>query len=105
MKTALLLASFLIIHWSCFSQDSTFVKSFTAGSSVKVPIGKKWCIEKAFISNGDGYQIKIAKTNFKEEYKASEQIVIPYYIAEMELLTDRSMLFYLVTIKESTERN
>jgi hypothetical protein len=105
MKTALLHASFFVSCLSCFSQDSTFVKSFTAGSSVKVPMGKTWSIEKAFISNGDGYQIKIAKTNFKEQYKSAEQIVIPYYIAEMELLTDRSMLFYLVTIKESKELN
>jgi hypothetical protein len=105
MKTALLLASFFIIHWSCFAQDSTFVKSFTAGSSVKVPMGKTWCIEKAFISNGDGYQIKIAPSNFKACYQADERINLPYYIAEMELLTDRSMLYYLVTFKESKAIN
>jgi hypothetical protein len=105
MKTALLLASFFVSCLSCFSQDSTFVKSFTAGSSVKVPIGKTWCIEKAFISNGDGYQIKIAPSNFKACYQTDERINFPYYIAEMELLTDRSMLFYLVTIKESNELN
>jgi hypothetical protein len=105
MKTALLLASIFIIQWSCFAQDSTFVKSFTAGSSVKVPIGKTWCIEKAFISNGDGYQIKIAPSNFKAYYQADDRINLPYYIAEMELLTDRSMLYYLVTFKESKAIN
>ena len=105
MKIALLLASFFIIHWSCFAQDTTFVKSFTAGSSVKVPTGKTWCIEKAYISNGDGYQIKIAPSNFKACYQADERINFPYYIAEMELLTNHSMLFYLVTIKEAKVLN
>jgi hypothetical protein len=68
-------------------------------------MGKTWCIEKAFISNGDGYQIKIAPSNFKACYQADERINLPYYIAEMELLTDRSMLYYLVTFKESKAIN
>jgi hypothetical protein len=60
-------------------------------------------IEKAYITAGDGYNIQIAKSNFKERYSSEEVLSFPYYIAEMELLSDRSMVSYIVTICEKPE--
>ena len=40
-------------------QDTSFVKVYYAGSYAQVPEGKIWQFEKVFISNGDGYNIKI----------------------------------------------
>ena len=81
-------------------EDTTFVKVYYAGSSVKVPEGRQWFIEKAFISSGDGYNISIAVSNFKSPFKDDELLAIPYYISEMELLSDRSNISYILTIRE-----
>jgi hypothetical protein len=82
------------------AQDSTFVKSFYGGSTTKVPEDKTWVIKNAFITAGDGYNIKIALTNFEEKYAAGQIVNFPYYIAEMELLSDRSNVSYILTIRE-----
>ncbi len=94
-------AVFLVVSAHTFCQDSTFVKYFYGGSVVNVPDSCSWKIEKAYISNGDGYNIQISLKNFKETYLPKEQISFPYYIAEMELLTDRSSVSYIVTIRST----
>lgn len=99
----LLLSFFLILCSLLYSQDTTFVKSYYGGSTVKVPENKIWFIEKAYITAGDGYNILIAKKNFLERYTENEVITFPYYIAEMELLSNRSMVSYFVTILERNE--
>ena len=99
----LILSFFLVLCSLLYSQDTTFVKSFYGGSTTKVPENKTWVIKNAFITAGDGYNIKIALTNFEEKYTAGQVINFPYYIAEMELLSERSMVSYLVTILEKKE--
>ena len=47
------------------SQDTSFVKVYYAGSYAQVPEGKMWQFEKVFISNGDGYNIKISNQVFE----------------------------------------
>jgi hypothetical protein len=95
----LISAVFLVFSSYVFCQDSTFVKYFYGGSVVNVPDSSTWKIEKAYISSGDGYNIQISLKTFKEEYLPKEKISFPYYIAEMELLTDRSSVSYIVTIR------
>ena len=97
----LVAAVFLVVSSYTFCQDSTFVKVFYAGSSIKVPAERTWKIEKAYITSGDGYNIQISLSNFKSNYAGEESVSFPYYIAEMELLTDRSSVSYWVTIAES----
>jgi hypothetical protein len=86
-----------------YAQDSTFVKTVFAGSMLKVPKDKTWVIEKAFINAGDGYNVKINNANFKTLYNQKETLVVPSYIAEMELITDKSMMSYIVYITEKKE--
>jgi hypothetical protein len=86
-----------------FAQDTTFVKSFYGGSTTKVPEHKTWVIKNALITAGDGYNIKIGLTNFEEKYAAGQVINFPYYMVEMELLSERSMVSYLFTILENKE--
>ena len=97
------MALFSVLGSQLYSQDTTFVKSYYGGSTVKVPENKVWTIEKAYITAGDGYNIQIAKKNFLERYTENEVITFPYYIAEMELLSNRSMVSYIVTICEKPE--
>ena len=103
MKKASFLFFFFFISVLASAQDSSFVKSYFGGSSLKVPENKTWTIEKAFISGGDGYNIKIAAGNFKLSYTGGETINFPYYIAEMELISDKSMMSYIVYITEKKE--
>ncbi len=94
---------FLILCCHSWAQDTTFVKSFYGGSTAKVPPNKVWKIEKAYISANDGYNILISQKNFKESYNAEEAISFPYYIAEMELLSKKESVAYLVYIRESSK--
>ena len=103
LRQTMCIALFSLFGSQLYSQDTTFVKSFYGGSTTKVPENKTWVIKNAFITAGDGYNIKIALTNFEEKYAAGQVINFPYYIAEMELLSERSMVSYLVTIIENTE--
>jgi hypothetical protein len=82
------------------SQDTSFVKIYYAGSYAQVPEGKMWQFEKVFISNGDGYNIKISNQVFEGEFVGGAKIQIPYYIAEMELLSSGSMMSYTVNINQ-----
>jgi hypothetical protein len=103
LSLLLLCSMFLFICSTSFAQDTTFVKSFYGGSTVKVPANKIWKIEKAYISANDGYNILINPKNFKEKYEAEESISFPYYIAEMELLSKKESVAYLVYIHESSK--
>ena len=96
----LVAAVFLVVSSYTFCQDSTFVKVFYAGSSIKVPAERTWKIEKAYITSGDGYNIQISLSNFKSNYAGEESVSFPYYIAEMELLSSGSMVSYLLYIKQ-----
>jgi hypothetical protein len=82
------------------SQDTSFVKIYYAGSYAQVPEGKMWQFEKVFISNGDGYNIKISNQVFEGEFVGGAKIQIPYYIAEMELLSSGSMMSFTVYINQ-----
>jgi hypothetical protein len=90
----------LVLNLKAMDSDSSFVKSFYGGSSITIPEGKSWKINKAFISANDGYNIQINLNNFKNEYKGGEKLSIPYYIAEMELLSKKEMMVYFLYIKE-----
>jgi hypothetical protein len=91
---------FLITIVSIYGQDSTFVKTVFSGSKLKVPKGKTWVIEKAFINAGDGYNIKINNANFKPHYNEKEPLVVPSYITEMELLSDKNSIWFQLYIKQ-----
>ena len=95
-----LLITFLFFANFVSSQDTTIVKFFYGGSKITIPASKHWIIEKAFISGGDGYNIQINQSNFQKEYKAEETIIIPYYIPEMELLSNKNMVSYFLTIHQ-----
>lgn len=82
------------------SQDTSFVKVYYAGSAAIVPAGKIWQVEKVFVSSGDGFNIKINNDTFKGDFIGGSKIQIPYYIAEMELLSSGSMVSYLLYIKQ-----
>ena len=103
LRNMLCTALLMVLCSYAFAQDTTFVKAFYGGSTSAVPEHKTWVIKNAFITAGDGYNIKIALTNFEEKYTAGQVINFPYYIAEMELLSERSMVSYLVTILEMKE--
>jgi hypothetical protein len=92
---------FLLLSVSIYGQDTTFVRSAYAGSSLTVPQKVTWQIEKAFINNGDGYNLKINPSVFKPLYQAGEKIQIPFYTAEMELLNNQEGVYYFLYIKES----
>jgi hypothetical protein len=68
---------------------------------LKVPKDKTWVIEKAFINAGDGYNVKINNANFKTLYNQKETLVVPSYIAEMELLDDKKTIWYQLYIKQT----
>ena len=99
MKNTLLFILLLICNLVS-AQDTLFVKSFYGGSKITIPASKHWIIEKAFISGGDGYNIQINQSHFQKEYKAEETIIIPYYIPEMELLNNKNMVSYFLTIHQ-----
>lgn len=55
-------------------QDTSFVKVYLAVAYAQVPEGKIWQFEKVFISNGDGYNIKISNQVFKGEFVGGAKI-------------------------------
>jgi hypothetical protein len=94
---------FLLGLGTYYAQDTTFVKSAYGGSSLTVPEGVRWSIEKAFINSGDGYNILISKGNFKPVYEPGEKIQTPYYMAEMELLDKKDGVFYILYIRQQKQ--
>jgi hypothetical protein len=82
------------------AQDTTFVRTYLQGSAVQVPLDKSWTIEKAYITQNDGYNIVISLSNFDKIYPSESKLSLPYYCAEMELISGTSSIFYILTIKE-----
>jgi hypothetical protein len=82
------------------SADSSITKIFYGGTKAKVPEHKEWKIQRAFITNDNGYNILIHPSNFKIQYQSGEIIVFPLYIPEMELLDSKELPKYLVYIEE-----
>jgi len=100
------LLSFFLMIWvgTTFAQDTSFVKSAYGGSSLTVPEGVSWKIEKAYINGGDGYNILVSNTNFKPIYGPGEKLQTPYYMAEMELLDKKEGVFYILYIRQQTNK-
>lgn len=86
-----------------FQEEIEIRKTCYAGGYITIPEGKTWAIKRVFITNNDGYNILISNTNFKSTYQNGDTIRIPYYISEMELLTNREMLQYIFYFYESEQ--
>jgi hypothetical protein len=86
-----------------YSQDTSFVKSAYGGSSITVPAGVTWQVDRVFVNNGTGYNIQIRNANFKSSYSSGEKIFVPLYIAEMELLDKKEEVFYIFYITQRKE--
>ena len=82
------------------AQDTTLVRTYLQGSAVQVPKDKSWTIEKAYITKNDGYNIAISLSNFDKIYTSESKLSLPYYCAEMELISGASSIFYILTIRE-----
>ena len=65
-----------------------------------MPEHKTWKIERAFISEGGMYNIMINTSHFRSSYNAGDTIRFPFYIAEMELLSEGTMVQYQLHIDE-----
>jgi hypothetical protein len=76
--------------------DSVFSKTLYAGSYTVVPAAQTWQLKDAFLADGDLYNIQISKQYFKTEYHAGDTLRPPFYISEMELLSDKSMYKYIL---------
>ena len=98
MKLALLFIS--LLSYSAFGQDSTFYKSMYAGSHMIVPENENWQLYRVFVNGGDAYSIQVGNTNFNETYHAGDTIHAPYYIAEIELLSNKEMVQYQFYFKK-----
>lgn len=98
MKLALLSIAFLS-HFA-FGQDSTFYKSTYAGSQLIVPANENWQLDRVFVNGGDAYSIQVANSHFNETYLAGDTIRVPFYIAEMELLSNQEMVQYQFYFKQ-----
>ena len=85
------------------AQDSTLVKLGLAGTKLVVPDSCSWRIERVFISCGDNFNIQVSTNHFKPIYAAKEDLILPLYIAEMELLTNRAMVSYTLNIIATKE--
>jgi hypothetical protein len=91
-------------NFDLIAQDTSFVKVYYAGSYAQVPDGKIWQFEKVFVSSGDGFNVKINNDAFKGDFIGGSRIQIPYYIAEMELLSSGSMISYLLYIEQRNSK-
>jgi hypothetical protein len=100
------LFSFFLLIWigTSFAQDTAFVKSAYGGSSLTIPEGVSWMIEKAFINSGDGYNILVSNSNFNPVYVSGEKLQTPYYMAEMELLDKKDGVFYILYIRQQNNK-
>lgn len=95
-----ILFSLSIILLSFKLDPKPVLKIVYAGSYLVVPEGKSWTVDRAFISEGGMYSILIQKSTFPSTYKSGDTIRIPYYIAEMELLNNQSMVQFQLHINE-----
>lgn len=87
-----------------YAQDTSFVKSAYGGSSLTVPEGVSWKVERAFINSGDGYNILVSNSNFKPLYSSGEKLQTPYFLAEMELLDKKDGVFYILYIRQQNNK-
>jgi hypothetical protein len=99
------LSFYIMLFWVGigYGQDTSFVKSAYGGSSITVPAGVTWQIDRVFINNGTGYNIQISNANFKSSYTSGEKISVPLYISEMELLNKKEGVFYIFYINQQKE--
>jgi hypothetical protein len=98
MKQFLVLIS--LFSCSAYAQDSTFYKSCYAGSYLIIPENESWQLDRVFVNGGDAYSIRVANTNFNRIYHAGDTIRVPYYISEMELLSNKEMVQYQFYFKK-----
>ena len=82
------------------SEDSTLYKSGYAGGYLIVPGPSSWKIDRVFVSDGSAYSIIISNENFDASYQSGDTIKLPYYTAEMELLSNKEMVQYQLYIKQ-----
>ena len=94
---------FCLIGLNAAAQDSTYYKSAYAGGYLIVPQDESWEIDRAFVNDGDAYSIKISNSNFDTIYQAGDTIRAPYYIAEMELLSNKEMVQYQFYFKKQKD--
>ncbi len=91
---------FCLIVLNAAAQDSTYYKSAYGGGYIVVPENETWEIDRAFVNDGNAYSIQISNSNFDTIYNAGDTIHTPYYIAEMELLSDKQMVQYQFYFKQ-----
>lgn len=91
---------FCLIGLNAAAQDSTFYKSAYGGGYLIVPENETWEIDRAFVNDGSAYSIQIANSNFDSIYNSGDTIQSPYYIAEMELLSNKEMVQYQIYFKQ-----
>ena len=89
---------------SGLSADTLLVKQAYAGGYIVLPSTNLWKLEQAFISSGDGYNVMVSLKSFKGVYHEGDTVKLPYYISEMELLTDKSMVSYLLKFKKTESK-
>ena len=82
------------------SAQETLYKSAYAGGHLVVPQTESWQLDRVFVNGGDAYSIQVANSNFNETYHAGDTIRAPYYIAEMELLSNKEMVQYQFYFKQ-----
>lgn len=95
-----LLPIYILLTLSSYAQDSTFYKSAYAGGHLVVPVNENWLLDRVFVNGGDAYSIQVANTNFNLNYISGDTIRAPYYIAEMELLSNKEMVQYQFYFKQ-----
>jgi hypothetical protein len=86
------------------AQDTIFLKIAYSGSFLKVPEGKTWSINRVFISDGGQYAIQVGTNHFRTSYNANETITMPYYISEMELLSNSDLMQFQLYISETNSK-
>ena len=99
MLILLFLSQFLLTN------DSIFSVYIYAGASTIVPKQETWYVKDAFLTDGDLYNIQISAKNFKPYYNEGDTIRPPYYISDMELLSDKSMVKYVLRFYKKKSTN
>ena len=96
----LCLVYIVLLSFSALGQEASLYKSAYAGSHLVVPQTESWQLDRVFVNGGDAYSIQVANTNFNETYHAGDTIRAPYYIAQMELLSNKDMVQYQFYFKK-----
>ena len=77
-------------------QDSVTVKTLNCGSRLIVPAHQTWKIKQVLVSDNSGFSFKVNPANFKQVYNSGDTIKYPFYIAEMEFLSNKNMAYLQV---------